>query len=218
MTDKETLMKRSLSRYLNVIVNKLYYNDSVVGKRYRIIFGDYVQDIDCDNDIVAKADKLLNGKFSMKEGSSLKGIEGEDMIYFNIDTKDRGVICADSINDVKKILKHCSVLAEMNLSLRSYIKEILDYAGHGKGTDGRYDECTVNVFSCRYYGGYGAWKSVPFGDDDDEDYYEEDDDFQVLKEEYCKDLSKAIDMFNKKYKLNATWQSGEKNWIYISIK
>ena len=104
---------------------------------------------------------------------------------------------------VKEIMNYCAKLSYIDMNLRSYIDEILSDAGYGKGEDQRYD---TNEFSCRYSGGYGAWHNPT-------EY--EDWDWEELKPEYCKALGKAVDKFNKKYKLNAYFSAGEKNWIYI---
>lgn len=195
--------KLILSTINRVGVNKVQDNIEEVGTRFQIKFGPYTKYIDCEKGY----DKILEDKYfngcKHIEYSPLKGKIKDNTILFG---NDEGVLSIECTSEVAEIMNYCAKLAYIDMNLRNYIDEILRDAGHGSGEDPRYD---TNEFSCRYWGGYGAWHNPT-------EY--EDWDWEELDLKYGKALKKAIDNFNKKYRLNAYFSVEEKNWICISIR
>ena len=208
MTDREKeLAVNNLKEKLVIGVNKLVLNSVSnepieVGVRYSFRFGPYYKSFDCDIDLVKKVEKYLKG-FIHKDYGIKKGKLKGDQVIFDYDDK---VPALEDVKEVKDILNYCCKLAYIDIDLKTYVDEIMCDAGHGMGEDQRYD---TNEFSCRYWGEGRAWHNPT-------EY--EDWDWEELKPEYCKALGKAVDKFNKKYKLNAYFSAGEKNWIYLNIR
>jgi len=108
----------------------------------------------------------------------------------------------NKISSVSTTASVRDVAMEMMLSLKS--------SSRSSQTD------PINVTGNKATGGirdWGYWESDEFGDED------EDDDYQTLSAESKRDLEKVISLFQKRNKgLSISYNTGEKNWIYISVK
>ena len=195
---KEVLVVNVTKLMLKSTSNKTYE----VGNRYMFKLGPYYKCFDCGIDMVRQVEEYLKG-FTHKDCGTKTGKIKNNQIVFDYEDK---IPFLEDTEEVKDVLNYCCKLAYIDSDLKHYIREIMSDAGHGMGEDPRYD---INTFSCRYWGGYGAWHNPT-------EY--EDWDWEELDLKYGKALKKAIDNFNKKYRLNAYFSVEEKNWICIGIR
>lgn len=148
----------------------------------------------------------------VKQNRALRGRIKGDLLCFGNDDK---VINVNSKQEMSVALKKVVALDKKKLDKIKVIsgdfkgiikRDILRQLNVSNPTDEEYSLEEL-MYCCRFLGGFGAWSG-------DEDICDAD----ILDRKVMKELDRVVKAFNKKYKLNAYWTTGEKAWVYIYIR